>query len=843
MRASTSVKLKNRSVFSIDDFGGVDFTTPPQKITNHCASFMKNFNVVGGQLRKRNGWYAEAKFPKQINGINEEAKFSGQINGIYEYAGYIYVHAGTRIYKLADGKAIDETTRFTGSPLTSDIENKKSIGFRSNGYLCICSGGKIYTSNGEIDPYIPTTTISIEATDVADPVRASHESINLLTRIRKNSILGKAGSEGSSYELDGEIRNIIEVKVNGSVLDAKKNEYSKKGKTLTIESGVTTTPGVLGEDNILVTFEAESGTWGDGEITAATVFGIDGSSDRVFIGKGGKEYISSPEGITYFPADNVISAGDITGFGKLNDGTLCIYNSNRVLYQSRTTQSKTDGEGELSYFREVFPITEGAAGVGCANPFLCHNMSTDTIIANSSGVYGINIEDGSVRTRRNTVERSYPISSKFRDISLENAHACVHNDKYYLVLGNDEGECFVADARRRYRPSESLDSNYNYEWYYYTGIPARVIASIGGKLYFGTSDGDLCVFDEEFTDRKFVYSQSGEVLCGAGSGLTVNEKFEEQERLQTNAEVYWALSNVRVNEKDPTWLTMEGNDETVKLLCEDMVVRVDKGDKSPLDDKATVFEATYPYTYTNGATSYKDTSFNYGEKYYIGDVDCDSCSFKLKKYKGQNFRGEDNDTNVYTFKEGTSGRILISPLDEVDWYDVERTEAPDEEAEDGSDEITYVYKYKFGDTLLNIGNYGGNGLPSDPVVRSVQTIEIDAVWESPIFALGSDIHLKTLDSISIAAESTCRDKLTIGYETVKNIGEFGAKGVMSFNLENLSFESFSFESGFKKSYVKRVLERNFNYIRLSIKSSGRDACRVDNIKLKYKINKNAKGFT
>ena len=170
-------------------------------------------------------------------------------------------------------------------------------------------------------------------------------------------------------------------------------------------------------------------------------------------------------------------------------------------------------------------------------------------------------------------------------------------------------------------------------------------------------------------------------------------------------------------------------------------------------------------------------------------------------------------------------------------------EAPDEEAEDGSDEITYVYKYKFGDTLLNIGNYGGNGLPSDPVVRSVQTIEIDAVWESPIFALGSDIHLKTLDSISIAAESTCRDKLTIGYETVKNIGEFGAKGVMSFNLENLSFESFSFESGFKKSYVKRVLERNFNYIRLSIKSSGRDACRVDNIKLKYKINKNAKGFT
>jgi hypothetical protein len=55
---------------------------------------------------------------------------------------------------------------------------------------------------------------------------------------------------------------------------------------------------------------------------------------------------------------------------------------------------------------------------------------------------------------------------------------------------------YVANSRQRYASGNS----YEYEWYYWTNIPARCFCVDGDALYFGTADGNLCRFNNDMVD-------------------------------------------------------------------------------------------------------------------------------------------------------------------------------------------------------------------------------------------------------------------------------------------------------------------------------------------------------
>ena len=829
MRASTSVELRDRKFFSVDEFGGVDFTTPPQKINTFQAQYMENFVVEGKRLKKRNGW-------------KELANLSGRINGIFEYKDYLLIHAGTKLYK------------YTGSGYTSvtfsdksAIPDKKSQAFENDGKLFIvCEGLYVYNGTAhkvcEDDAYIPTTSVSVEG-ESGDPVRSSLEEINLLTPWRKNSLLGKSGTS-SSYFLDAEPENgTVKVEyakedTDGNVIwsELSTDLYKVRGRLLTISTDVS--PIVDNEDNIIVTFKVKGFEDFPSTFDCGCVFGIEERSDRLFLASGNKEYFSASGNFLYFPAGNIAAIGNsdpITGFGRLSDGTLCIYKKDKIYYQTKSISSSTDENGNLSYYKESFPVTEGASGCGCANPFLANNLSSDTLIANAEGVFGIVINDGATRTRRNTAERSYPISKKLKEYSIEDAYSCVHDGKYYLSFG--DGDCFVADARRRYRPDESLDSYFNYEWYYFTNMPARVMASVNGKLYFGTyyettdSDGNvtyggkLCMFDEEYSDREYYLSDVGELTIeyseGAGGHLTieddVSELAEKSTKIETSADLLWALADgICAKEESKLYIpeAPEDQPDVINSLYDGMWIRFDAGDNEKLNGPTYETQDT---PYISGTYMWTDgLEFKGIEPYKIVELDRATRSFRL----------EDSDGRSVSFSKSETPVRMILITD--GYYEIRRDDANG-------------YKRDYNGKLLDIAKFGGEVQTGSFRVRLLVQNNICARWHSPVWALGSDIYLKTLLSITFSGEASSGEDIAVYYETRKNLSEFRDRGTSVLDFNSLSFENFSFESDFAKSYTKRVLERNFNYITLRIVSDGTNPCYVNNITLKYKINKYAKG--
>ena len=825
MKASTSISLRDRKLFKLDEFRGPDFTTAPQKIKTSHAQYSENFIVDGGLLKKRNGW-------------REVLNLDGRINGIFEYGGYMLIHAGEKLYKYSEGEC---------HSVEADVllPDEKSQAFDNDGQLfIICKGMYIY--NGEKllagtdeNVYVPTVMLLGE----------SHEPMNALTPVVKegrqcwdkkfdiytteyyydapeiediklNIPTDMEELVGVEYLRNGKAEHWVRVPADDCSIEEFLNSIGKPTGEYYIRINVNDELVYVGhddeEENIRIVYKRKDFTPISFEHGA--VFGVDERSDRLFLAAGNKEYYSASGNFSYILAESVAAPGDatpiaaledytpitalggaapITGFGALTDGTMCVYKKDKIYYQTKTTSSSTDENGKLSYYKEKFPILEGKEGRGCANPFVARLLFNDTLIADDEGVCAVVIDESSLRTRRNTAERSYPISKKLKEYSMKDAYAFVHDDKYYLSF---EGDCFVADARKRYRPDESLGSSYNYDWYYLTGIPARIFGSFDKKLYFGTSydkgdgthGGKLCVFDEEYSDREYYLSDAGEVGVEFDpEGALIFEKdLEENAKcasaVETRAPLYWAIGDACADGSRCRFV----ESGRLLLLNEDDEVFVDAGDEG--GELPTGLETGVPYV--------------------ISDIDWGDASFTLIR-----------DGEVISFE----GEIRITGKT-GEWYRLSPTDKGWAREQAGFN--------------LNVARYGGEDVSVDPIiVRLTTERDIEATWISPCLALDSDIHLKSLISLSISAAASSGESVVLGYETRRGGSSVEDRGAATFDFNDFSFENLSFESDFTKTYTKKVYERGFNYITFKISTRGKKACAVSNVTAKYKITKYAKG--
>ena len=69
--------------------------------------------------------------------------------------------------------------------------------------------------------------------------------------------------------------------------------------------------------------------------------------------------------------------------------------------------------------------------------------------------------------------------------------------KYSLDVNNHAD---IAASRYLSYPANAKTQQYQYEWYYWDNIPARVFFSWNNKLYFGTNDGKICSFTDKYKD-------------------------------------------------------------------------------------------------------------------------------------------------------------------------------------------------------------------------------------------------------------------------------------------------------------------------------------------------------
>lgn len=850
MRANTNITLKDRMSIELSDFKGVDFSSSPLSVAQNRSPNAKNFINEYGVNKKRNGW-------KELFRFRNEDREPMRINGIFRYIRDSYscfiIHAGTKFFKVVyDEKNqryistdITESSTYEESKVVaSKLKDQRSQFFlnKERLYIIGCGDFLVYGTwnNGltyelrrvanDTDTYVPTTTISIDDDSVEDNMRASLDDINMLSSKRINQLVGSSATN-KTWTLDsGEIDNnsaveiLIETMKDGNpiTIDVKNNGTDKtilydistntQVGTINFATGqitfsITTTPQIANRDNIIVKFYHSVDGYLDriANCNFGILFGVSGNTDRLFV-SGNKDFAnidfhSEADDFTYFGDLNTSSMGSssvaVAGYGRLSDSTLVIYKEDNsqeanIFYRNGTLQESYDSAGNLDSIRAVFPTTAGSIGEGVISRYATANFAGDNLILSRNGVYGIVLPNNITASERYTRERSRTINEKLtRYKNLSEAVGIVWANKYLLAI---EGDCFVADARFKFTSENDLDGSYNYEWWYWDNVPARVWANIDNELYFGSSNGQVCVFDNEYVDREQEETQSGDLLVSiADNNLIYNTNYisnlAENDIIRFSSSGLYALE-IDINDI----LSVENN--RIKV-GESIISRLFNGIELYAD-------------YVN------NTGLSVNTKYEISDLDYDTCTFSLMDENGEM-------ANV-----SSKGFRLCKSLKNIDLYLTN--------IKNGSFQLKALKNAE----SLRLVAYN-NIQPTNTIANMIRNRNVVAVWTTPILDFGTNSQSKTLLQLTIATEPTTNGKVTFGFETKDVIKKMQAQGLAIFDFNDINFENFTFETEFASSYTKKIKYRNFNYIIFRFESDNESNCVVNTFSVLYKINKMNKG--
>lgn len=470
---------------SYSKFRGVDFSTDPTLVNDSRSPLCQNLiSDLAGFPEKRLGWRTLFTVDSPINGLFYAVFESG--------AGKYIVHGGTKLYTFTD----------TGFLQVYDgMNNARSTAFSHGGKLYILDGANYLVAEETGDTigishvreraFVPTTVIGAPAAGGGTPF----EAVNMLTGKRINSMIGDGTS--TVFKLDSEnIDSVESVKIDG-VLKAETTDYTVNlsDGTVTFTQAPAESAAGGGVDNVVIAFTKNVPGYISRieKCTIAASYGY--NNDNRFFLSGNPEYQnwdwqSGLDDPTYFPDTGYTKVGAdtsaIMGYIKQYDTLTVIKNSNEQDAELfLRTAEITDGGAVL------FPIKQGAKGVGAVSKHAFANLRDDPIFLAREGVFAIT--STSLGQERALQDRSFYVNAKLtQEPNLETAVSVVWNG-YYILCVN--GHCYVADSRQRTGASQT--EQYSYEWYYWTNIPARIFLEHSGALYFGTADGRICKFNTD----------------------------------------------------------------------------------------------------------------------------------------------------------------------------------------------------------------------------------------------------------------------------------------------------------------------------------------------------------
>ena len=850
IRVGTTVtnKFKETKLYTFENFRGVDFSTSPYKVLKNRAISAENLIYENGTVRKRNGWKSICKLDGKVDAI-----FSFEINDTY----FVLAYAGCKFYTLTWN---DELQRATATDITNSstyeaaavdtallVSRRAQVYVNKNkAYIVGCGDYLVFGSwdSGQtyelrrvydnVDTYIPTTSINIDNDSVNDEHRATLDGINLLSSKRKNELVG-VDAASATWTLDSSIdlNSFVEIelytvrdnqnatiKINNRITNDKTLLYADGDDINSVGSvdfsagqitlNINTKPQEDDTSNIIVTFskklENECNIILSG--TISTVFGGGGNSNRLFIGgneiRKNVHVWSEMYDFTYFVDTNFDEIGSdssaIVGYVRATDGILLVFKEKNgsdatIYYVSGTDTQEVDGNNDPVFVTKFTKYT-GNVSDTIFGKYATASLNGDNLILTKNGVKGLEMFDNVTTNAYRVRERSRNINAKLlKEENLQDACAYVYKDKYYLSVN---GAVYVCDSRFTFQVDEDISDSFNYEWWYFTNVDARVWAEIQDQLAFGTSDGLVCVFTEEsFADITYQDSEAGDLSVNYADN-TVSYNMELEEDLTES-------DNIKFIQGDVFSLYMD----------EDEMLEVDENGWISIEEEtlAKVYENIVCF-----ADEVTGTGLEVDTPYKIGEVDLVDLKFRLY----------DSDNNVvipsslgFKLCKYISGKMLY--LAEINKADNEFK----------------LKEFASGD-VLDIVAYNGT-IPSNLLAAIQFNRNVKASWYSPIYDLGSNMYSKTLLGITITTEPLIKGSIKVGYQTRNIEKDFLTYGTRGFDFNDIDFEDFSFESSFTSSNTIRAKERNFNFILLRYVSDNQKACAVNGITIRYKINRLNKG--
>ena len=418
-------------------------------------------------------------------------------------------------------------------------------------------------------------------------------------------------------------------------------------------------------------------------------------------------------------------------------------------------------------------------GIGCENQFVGANVNGDSLIFSAAGVNGvISSASSPVNMRSTNVNREL---CAYSESEREKAFAVSHEGRYYLFIGD---KVYIADTRFKTYESNRLDSGYEYEWWIWDSSDARCAYSLDSELYLGLEDGTVRQLGQGWCDERRINSSCamGEMLYD-GQSFTFNEELgvDDGDRVQI-LNTYEKLNNSR--------LVLFVGADTVGCSYTEAV------DFETNGSAILPFDSVILYNAENGIEIPCE----------VVELQPDSLGVVLMPRTKQAIN-QALDWNLVrepmSYTASTSGNGAVNLLD--------------------SDGRVAMF-------VAN-GEMAAVIEKSTPVACEIRTGAIDFY----------KLHSKSLYKLSITPSEDTVGEIEIGYET--NLGKSSkARNVGNgFDFKSFDFKSFVFDGNFSKTFVKRVFERNFNYIIFKFASKGDGPFGIENAQAVYSINNELRG--
>lgn len=236
--------------------------------------------------------------------------------------------------------------------------------------------------------------------------------------------------------------------------------------------------------------------------------------------------LQDSQDLTYFSVYDYCAYGTsnskITDYQIAGNGDLIVLKENNVNETSiyfRNGEYSTDVNGNVV---EQYPLKSGNIGRGAIPNYnqTLKNLNNDFVFISSDGVYGIS-STTSANMLNSPYKYSYPrsnlINNKLKEYLQDsiNIATIIDHNKYFITfkLNNEEYKTFVADGRYPYKLPESVDNEYEYEWFVLDNIKADKYYIINNTLYFTNEKGlyklDLYKQTEKHVDIDNISITSG----------------------------------------------------------------------------------------------------------------------------------------------------------------------------------------------------------------------------------------------------------------------------------------------------------------------------------------------
>lgn len=489
----------------VETFRGVDLNNSPANVDKSRSPSAPNMiRDQVGKVRKRTGYTTMVTAPG-----------GAAVNGVHQLLDETLIHAGTKLYRLS----VSDTGGWSLTAIGNMADGRsRSFVFDEKLYLLDGTAYRVYDGTAltlvSANATVPTIIISRRPTGGGQ----AYQGLNLLGRRWTESFLGTA--DAKVYQLT--TAGLDSDAVTAEVLDANGTWVAKtEGTDFTVDraAGKVTfkaAPGespVTGQDNVRITAAKTRDGYLDSinKCSVAAVYGVGGSTDRVFLGgsagKPGVDYYSDFEDPAFFPDVNYTKlardGGEIKGYAVL-DNALAAFISGSTDGRNVVVRTGTlDDDGNA-----LFRIVNTIIGQDAVAPGSFCRTDKEPLFLTDRGVFAITAEE--LTGEKYSQERSYYVGSAIRAAAgRDAASACIYGDFYVLAL---DGTLYLLDLQQKTYERNSPYSSFQYECYCWPDIPARVVfTDAEGALCFGTADGKLCRFSRA-VESPMAYNDDGAAI-------------------------------------------------------------------------------------------------------------------------------------------------------------------------------------------------------------------------------------------------------------------------------------------------------------------------------------------